>query len=110
MTKISLIALAVFAIAAQSSFADSTTTTPTVAGAQARMQTYQNMTPAQQEMAQQQAKSTMQQKQQNWNSMTPAQQQAQQQAMKTKMQGRMSGMSGGMSGMGGMGGMNGRRP
>ncbi|MDR3390582.1 MAG: hypothetical protein P4L77_02520 [Sulfuriferula sp.] len=113
MKKISLIVIAFAAMAAQASFADSTGTTPSMDSAQARAQTFQSLTPEQQQAAidaaKQQGQATAQQKQANWNSMTPEQQQAQKETMqsnmqskmagmKSKMQSRMGGMSGGMGG------------
>jgi hypothetical protein len=98
MKKTSLVLFVLAAMSASVSFADDMN--PSMDSAQARAQTFQNLTPEQQQAAisaaKQQGQASAQQKQENWNSMTPEQQQAQKQTMQTKMQGMKSQMQGGM--------------
>ncbi|BBP00194.1 hypothetical protein [Sulfuriferula nivalis] len=106
MKKSSLVLLVLAAMSASVSFADDTT--PSMDSAQARAQTFQSLTPEQQQAAinaaKQQGQATAQQKQENWNSMTPEQQQAQKQTMQSNMQSKMGEMKSKMQSRMGSGG------
>lgn len=92
MKKLNLVVIGIVAALVQPCFAGNVG-----ANAQQRLQTYQSMTPAQQQAAKlsamQQAEGVAQQKQQVWSSMTTTQQQAAMATMRSNMQSTAAGLS-----------------